>query len=207
MSTNEFLTKKTISILVDRALIAIKDRKSDPTWYKAMNKSLESLNRIGNKLKSKKHEVDYLSKMMSKGANKQGQYQIGQSKSDQSVKLLGLEEYLAKKCGEIHGLLVAEFNKYPWEGKGAGELWDNLANEVKAYDDLLTKSMKLLKIHDSNPQHAVTLQEEIMPFSQIPNPTHTAPGLLFIITMYIRLYALYVGTKAPTGSISFLPPR
>ncbi|WP_444891985.1 hypothetical protein ACJJIE_13225 [Microbulbifer sp. TRSA001] len=191
MSINEHATKIQVSRLVNTALTAIKDK--DPRFDQTLVRTLDQLNLISRNLNTAKHNVQHFGGMMASGAHGQNAYRVNQSMNSKLRTLSSLEAFLAEEWKKLGKAVDAYRTQLPWEGKTELELLDMLAGEIESFDKLLKKNVIKVPKHQTNTHQTMTLQREITQLKAIP--AHTAPNMLVLISIGLRLFAMYVGSK------------
>lgn len=196
MSINEHATKVQVSRLVNTALTAIKNK--DPRFDQTLVHTLDQLSLISRNLNTAKHSVQHFGGMMATGTHGQNAYRANQSMNSKLRTLSSLEAFLAEEWNKLGHAVDAYRKQLPWEGKTELELLDMLAGEIESFDKLLKKNVIRVPKHQSNPHQAMTIQREITQLKAMP--AHTAPSMLVLISIGIRLLAMYVGSKRVTSN-------
>ncbi|QFT56303.1 hypothetical protein [Microbulbifer sp. THAF38] len=191
MSINEHATKVQVSRLINTALVAIKNK--DPRFDQTLVHTLDQLNLISRNLNTAKHNVQHFGGIMASGAHGQNAYRANQSMNSKLRTLSSLEAFLAEEWKKLGKAVDAYRKQLPWDGKTELELLDMLAGEIESFDKLLQKNVIQISKHQSNPHQTMTIQREVTQLKAMP--AHTAPSMLVLITIGLRLFAMYVGSK------------
>ncbi|WP_444899877.1 hypothetical protein ACJJIX_04075 [Microbulbifer sp. VAAC004] len=194
MSINEHATKVQVSRLVNTALAWI---KREPTGM-TLDEILGKLRLISKNLNTAKRSVQHFGGMMATGAHGQNAYRAKQSTNSKLKTLSSLEDFLAEEWERLGGEIDGEIRKLPGEGKTELELLNMLAGKIQSFDKLLKKNFSQVSKHLSNPDQATTIQTEVTQLKAIP--AHTAPSMILLITIGLRLFAMYVGSKRVTSN-------
>ncbi|MCQ3830687.1 hypothetical protein HXX02_14700 [Microbulbifer elongatus] len=192
MSINEHATKEQVRRLVATALAAIKSKDKDPGWNRTLNHALEQLALISRNLNTAKHNVQHFGKMKAATAG-HNTYRANQSMNSKLGTLSSLEAFLTEEWKKIGKALNTEIKKLPTDGKNAMELLDMLAGEIESFDKLLKQNTSQISKHQSNPHQTMIIQREISQLKTMPDLT--APSMLVLISIGLRLLAMYVGAK------------
>ncbi|MBN8431725.1 hypothetical protein JF535_12775 [Microbulbifer salipaludis] len=193
MSVNEHATKEQVNRLVNTALAAIKNKDKTPNWNQTLTQTLDQLSLIGRNLNTAKHGVQHFGRVMASDTNRHNTYRANQSVNSKLETLSSLESFLAKEWKKIGDALNADLRKIPTEGKNEMELLDMLAGEIESFDKLLRQNVSKVSKHNSNPHQTMIIQREITQLNAMP--ALTAPSMLVLISIGIRLFAMFVGAK------------
>ncbi|WP_078082651.1 hypothetical protein [Microbulbifer mangrovi] len=193
MSINEHATKEQVNRLVNTALAAIKNKDKNPTWNQTLAQALDQLNLISRNLNTAKHGVQHFGRVMATDAHGHNAYRANQSVNSKLGTLSSLEAFLAKEWKKIGDAINADIKKLPTDGKNEMELLDMLAGEIESFDKLLKQNVSQVSKHQSNPHQTMIIQREITQLKAMP--ALTAPSMLILISIGIRLFAMFVGAK------------
>ena len=197
MSINEHATREQVTRLVDSALGAIKNKDKDPGWYQTLTKTLDELALIRRNLNTAKHGVQHFGRMMATSAHGQNAYRANQSVNSKLGTLTSLEAFLAEEWKKIGDAIDADKRKLPWEGKNEMELLDMLSGEIESFDKLLKQDYSRVSRNHSNANQTTIIQSEINQLKKMPDLT--APSMLILISVGIRLFAMLVGSIKMRG--------
>ncbi|WP_288129693.1 hypothetical protein [Microbulbifer sp.] len=192
MSINEHATKELVTRLVNSALAAIKNKDKDPNWNQTLTRSLDELSLISRNLDTAKHNVQYFGKVTATSPHGHNAYRANQSVNSKLGTLSSLETFLAGEWKKIGDAIDADKRKLPTEGKNEMELLDMLAGEIESFDKLLKQDYSRVSKHQSNANQTTIIQREINQLKTMPDLT--APSMLILISVGIRLFAMLVGS-------------
>jgi len=192
MSINEHATKEQVSRLVNSALGAIKNKDKDPGWNQTLTKALDELAIISRNLNNAKHSAQHFGRVMATGAHGHNAYRVNQSVNSKLGTLSSLEAFLAEEWKKIGGAIDVDKRKLPTDGKNEMELLDMLAGEIESFDKLLKQDYSRVSKQQSNANHTTIIQRDINQLKTMPDLT--APSMLILISVGIRLFAMLVGS-------------
>ncbi|QKX18158.1 hypothetical protein [Microbulbifer sp. YPW1] len=198
MSINEHATKEQVNRLVNTALDAIKNKDKKPNWNQTLAHALDQLSIISRNLNSAKHSVQHFGRIMAADTHRHNAYRTNQSVNSKLGTLSSLEAFLAKEWKKIGDAINADMRKLPTEGKNEMELLDMLAGEIESFDKLLKQNVSQISKHQSNPHQTMIIQREISQLKTMPDLT--APSMLILISIGIRLFAMFVGAKSANSN-------
>jgi len=193
MSINEHATKEQVTRLVNTALAAIKNKDKNPNWNQTLANTSDQLCLISRNLNTAKHGVQHFGRVMATSPHGHNAYQANQSVNSKLGALSSLEAFLAKEWKKIGDAINADMRKLPTDGKNEVELLDMLAGEIESFDKLLKQDFSRVSRHQSNANHTTIIQREINQLKTMPDLT--APSMLILISIGIRLFAMLVGAK------------
>ncbi|GAB2525758.1 hypothetical protein [Microbulbifer agarilyticus] len=197
MSINEHATKEQVSRLVNTALTAIKNRNTNPNLNQTLAHTLDQLSLISRNLNTAKHGVQHFGRVMGADAHGHNAYRANQSMHSKLETLSTLEAFLAQEWKKIGDAIDVDRRKLPTEGKNEMELLNMLAGEIQSFDKLLKQNVSQVAKHQSNPHQTMIIQREITQLKSMP--ALTAPSMLVLISLGIRLFAMYVGSRSVTS--------
>ncbi|WP_445362476.1 hypothetical protein ACJJIQ_16610 [Microbulbifer sp. ANSA003] len=193
---NEASVKRNVSRLVNAALAAITDK--DPNFNRILISTSNELKRISLELFNAIRREERFSNLMAAGARGSNAFRARQSMNSRIANLSSLEAFLADEWKRLSDAVYPHGKKQPWEGKNVAELTDMLTGNIESFDKLLKKNLNQISQHLPNLDQVATIQNEVTKLKNIS--AHTAPSMIFLITISIRLFAMYMCSKQVTSN-------